>query len=103
MSHAGEDDRHAYMASLAEMRSNDLITADDETTLIRNYDEQKASVEAAFAQFLPEYRRRVREDGEAAANEWMAEAAREIGRQQGEAARNLVGGLTSVRSAVGGA
>lgn len=102
MSHAGEDDRRAYMASLAEMRSNDLLSADDETTLIRNYEDQKASVEAAFAEFLPEYQRRVREDGEAKANEWMAEAAREIGRQQGEAARNLVGGLQSVRNAGGG-
>jgi len=99
MSNTAEDERRAYMASLAEMRSNDLITADDETTLIRNFDEQKASVEAAFAEFLPEYQRRVREDGEAKANEWMAEAAREMGRRQGEAARKLVGGLSSVRNA----
>jgi hypothetical protein len=100
MSTAGsEDDKRAYLASLQELRSNDLITADDENRLIRHYDDQKASIEAAFAKFLPEYQRRVREDGEAAANEWMATAAREMGQREGEAARTLSESLDASRNA----
>lgn len=100
MSNAGtEEDRHVYMASLAEMRANDLITADDETALIRHYEDQKASLEAAFLEFLPEYQRRLREDGETSANEWLATTARELGRREGEAARKAIDGLTSVRNA----
>ncbi len=99
MSHAGTDeDRRVYMASLAEMRANDLIDADDENALIRHYEEQKASVEAAFLEFLPEYQRRVREDGEVKANEWLAETARELGRREGEAARKVVDGLSATRN-----
>jgi len=94
-----EDERREYIASLAEMRANDLINADDENALIRHYDEQKASMEAAFAQFLPEYQRRVREDGEASANEWMAEVAREFGQREGEAARRVVNGVSTNRNA----
>lgn len=104
MSHAGnEEDRRVYMASLAEMRSNDLINADDENALIRHYEDQKASLEAAFLQFLPEYQRRMREDGETSANEWLAETARELGKREGEAARQVVDGLSPSRngSAVG--
>lgn len=92
---ANEEDRRVYMASLAEMRSNDLINADDENALIRHYDDQKASIEAAFLEFLPEYQRRMREDGEAKANEWLAETAREIGQREGEAARRAVGGVSA--------
>lgn len=100
MSNAGtEEDRRVYMASLAEMRANDLIDADDENALIRHYEDQKASLEAAFLQFLPEYQRRVREDGEASANEWLAVTAREIGKREGEAARKAVDGLSAVRNA----
>lgn len=100
MSNAGtEEDRRVYLASLAEMRANDLIDADDENALIRHYEDQKASLEAAFLQFLPEYQRRVREDGEASANAWLAETAREIGRREGEAARKAVDGLSAVRNA----
>ncbi|WP_300620829.1 hypothetical protein [Dokdonella sp.] len=90
-----EEDRRVYMASLAEMRANDLISADDENALIRHYEDQKASIEAAFLEFLPEYQRRVREDGEAKANEWLAETAREIGRREGEASRKVVDGLSA--------
>lgn len=99
MSNAGtEEDRRTYVASLAEMRSNDLIDADDENTLIRHYEDQKASLEAAFAQFLPEYQRRVREDGEASANEWLAATARELGQREGAAARKVVDGLSFSRN-----
>lgn len=93
-----EEDRRVYMASLAEMRANDLISADDENALIRHYEDQKASIEAAFLEFLPEYQRRVREDGEAKANEWLAETAREIGRREGEASRKVVDGLSANHS-----
>lgn len=94
-----EDERREYIASLAEMRANDLINADDENALVRHFDDQKASLEAAFAQFLPEYERRVREDGEAKANEWLAETAQEIGRRQGEDARRVVDNVSTNRNA----
>lgn len=90
-----EEDRRVYLASLAEMRANDLISADDENALIRHYEDQRASIEAAFLEFLPEYQRRVREDGEAKANEWLAETAREIGRREGEASRKVVDGMSA--------
>lgn len=96
MSHAGtEEDRRVYMASLAEMRANDLISAEDENALIRHYEEQKASIEAAFLEFLPEYQRRLREDGETSANEWLAATARELGQREGEAAGKVVNGMSA--------
>ena len=97
-----EEERRVYLASLAEMRSNDLISADDENALARHYEDQKASLEAAFLEFLPEYQRRVREDGEASANEWLAATARELGQREGEAARKVVDGLTATREATPG-
>ena len=99
MSNAGsEEDRRVYLASLAELRANDLLSVDDETALIRHYEDQKASIEAAFAEFLPEYQRRIREDGEASANAWMAETARELGQREGESARKAVDGLAASRA-----
>ncbi len=96
MSHAGsEEDRRVYLASLAEMRANDLISADDENALIRHYEEQKASIEAAFLEFLPEYQRRLREEGEEKANEWLAVTARALGQREGEAAGKIVTGLSA--------
>lgn len=47
----------------------------------------QAHVQALMAQIEPEYRRRVREDGEASAKRWLARKAWELGHDDGAAAR----------------
>ena len=53
----------------------------------------------ALANLAPEYERRVQSEGQAIADEWLAETARAIGQRDGEGARRLVGQLNVVRNA----
>lgn len=47
----------------------------------------RAQVQALWKQLEPEYLRRVQADGKASADAWLAATARELGRRDGEAAR----------------
>lgn len=47
----------------------------------------RAQMQALWEQLEPEYMRRVQADGKASADAWLAAAARELGRRDGQAAR----------------
>jgi hypothetical protein len=53
--------------------------------------EYRARLKAQIAAVKVEYDQRVARDGKAAADRWLAETAREMGRREGEAARRAQG------------
>lgn len=93
------DDRtHATRADLLEgieqLRQNDLIDADDENELVRHVDQQRQSIEDALAKIGPEYQRRLAADGQASADRWLAQAARELGERDGASSRRMIDQLS---------
>lgn len=51
----------------------------------------RARLQREIAEVKVEYDRRLARDGKASADAWLAEAAREMGRREGEAARRVRG------------
>lgn len=53
---------------------------------------QNARINTLMQQLAPEHNRRVREDGQVSANQWLAKKAREMGRRDGQASRQQAEG-----------
>lgn len=92
-------ERQQWIDALDELLANGVIDGDDQNALIRHYDEHRQSIESELANLAPEYERRVQSEGQAIADEWLAETARAIGQRDGEGARRLVDQLNVVRNA----
>jgi hypothetical protein len=82
--------RQDWITSLDELRANGVLTADEENGLVRYYDEQRNQLEEDLAHVAAEYQRRTSTDGAEAANAWLADKARELGRRDGAATRRVV-------------
>lgn len=82
--------RQDWITSLDELRANGILTADEENGLVRYYDEQRDQLKEDLAHVATEYQRRTSADGEEAANAWLADKARELGRRDGAATRQVV-------------
>ena len=91
--------RRQWIDALDELVANGIIDTDDQNTLIRHYDEHRQSIDAELSRIVPEYQRRVAADGQALADDWLAETAREIGQRDGEGTRRLVDQLNVMRNA----
>lgn len=88
--------REQLQRMLEQLRADGTISQDEESTLIRHYAELQQEFDEQAAQMEPEYERRCEEDGKDAADRWLAEAARELGRRHGEATRRLTDQLRVV-------
>lgn len=88
--------RQDWINALDGLRADGVVTADEENSLVRDYDEQRRQLESDLARIATEYRARMDADGEVAANAWLAGQARELGRRDGEATRRMVGQLHAV-------
>ncbi|NYZ62107.1 hypothetical protein [Luteimonas deserti] len=97
MSFDRQAQRQAWIDGLAQLREQGAITTDDENTLIRHMDERLDAVQEALAALVPEYERRVAEEGQDAADAWIGDQARAMGEREGEDARRMVDSLTSVQ------
>lgn len=82
--------RQDWITSLDDLRANGVLTADEENGLVRYYDGQRNQLEEDLAHVAAEYQRRTSADGEEAANAWLADKARELGRRDGTATRRVV-------------
>lgn len=90
------EEQRRYTERLEQLREAGAISADDELELIRHDHASRAALASALERMLPEYQRRVVREGEARALAWLADAAEEVGRREGQAARR-------VRDQIGGA
>lgn len=91
-------ERQGFVESIGQLRNENIIDAADQDALVRHYDQHKLNLEEELARITPEYERRVREDGEEQANQWLAETARELGERDGRSTRQMVDGLSVNRS-----
>ena len=98
MQHDQQAQRQAWIEGLAQLRQQGAIDADDENTLIRHMDERLEAVQVELRALVPEYERRVEQDGRDAADAWLGERSRELGEREGADARRMVDSLTSARS-----
>ena len=78
---------------LRRWRGDGAIDDRDEAALARHYDERQDQVREELDAIVPEYRRRVHEEGAAQAGQWLRDTAREMGRRDGEATRRMLESL----------
>lgn len=88
--------REELVDRLSDLREQGILDIAEESRLLQHYDEMLRDVEEEKARLEPEYLRRRDEDGEDKANEWLADAARELGRRHGEATRAITDQLRVV-------
>jgi DNA integrity scanning protein DisA with diadenylate cyclase activity len=88
--------REELVARLGDMRQQGILDLSEEARLLQHYDELLRDVEEEKARLEPEYERRRAEDGLDAANAWLADAARDLGRRHGEATRKITDQLQVV-------
>ncbi len=85
-----DDNRRSWLDLIRQWRREGAIDDRDQGALERHYDERQAHVRQALAAIAPEYERRVREDGQAHADDWLRETARAMGREDGESTRRML-------------
>ncbi|WP_149195353.1 hypothetical protein [Luteimonas suaedae] len=73
-----------WMERIEQLRAEGVINADDEAALIRHVNDHQRLIEEELFAIAPEYQRRLAGDGRQAADEWLAETARELGQREGE-------------------
>lgn len=71
-------------ALLQRMRESGEIDAVGEGVLRRHFEERAATLAEDFRVLLQEYEQRVQRDGEAAAEQWLAESSRALGSRDRE-------------------
>lgn len=81
--------RQELVEALDRVRVEGIIDEAEEGRLLRQYDELQRDYEAAVARAEPEYRRRVEEDGQQAADQWLKQTATTLGRQAGESIKRI--------------
>lgn len=99
--HDTRPDRREWVEGLDRMRREGMIDADDENTLIRHMDEHHRTLQAELERIKPEYEARIARDGQASADQWLAEAARALGEQAGARSRRVLDSLSVARNGAG--
>lgn len=88
--------REELAERLADLRQQGVVDFAEESRLLAHYDAMLRDVEEEKARLEPEYMRRLGEDGKDAADAWLADAARELGRRHGQATREITDQLRVV-------
>lgn len=88
--------REELVERLSDLRQQGVVDAAEESNLLQHYDEMLRDVEEEKSRLEPEYMRRIEDDGKSAADAWLADAARELGRRHGEATRKITDRLRVV-------
>lgn len=88
--------REELVERLADLRAQGVLDTDEEARLLQQFDDMLRDMNEEKSRLEPEYRRRVEEDGQDAANEWLREAATDLGRRHGQATRALTDQLRVV-------
>lgn len=87
--------RERWHQTLDQLHDTQVIDGADQNSLIRHYNERARNLEQELARIAPEYLRRVREDGEASANQWLAETATAMGRRDAAETRQVLSGVST--------
>lgn len=90
-----ESPSERWRQSLDQLREAQVIDDADENALIRHYNERAQNLKEELDRLTPEYLRRVEEDGEASANQWLAETATAMGRRDSAETRELLSRLST--------
>lgn len=90
-----ENPGERWRQSLDQLRQAQVIDDADENALIRHYNERAQNLKEELDRLTPEYLRRVEQDGEANANQWLAETATAMGRRDAEETRELLSRLSA--------
>lgn len=85
--------RQQWLDSVIALREGRVLSERDQDILVEHYDRVQRDLGAAVAELAPEYARRIREEGKAAADQWLAAASRELGVQSGRELRRTVDSL----------
>lgn len=98
MTHARRavDGRRDWHDSLDELRSEGFLDASDESLLIRHYDERARNLKEELDRLAPEYDRRIRQDGQDAADRWLSETAEAMGRRDAEESRRVLSSIAAI-------
>lgn len=88
--------RQELVDRLADLRQQGILDASEESELLRHFDDMLRDVEAEKAQLEPAYLKRVAEDGEEPAKQWLVEQAEALGRRVGQATREITDRLRVV-------
>ncbi|GHD73448.1 hypothetical protein GCM10007164_22690 [Luteimonas padinae] len=88
--------REELVERLADLRQQGVLDANEEERLLAQFDAMLRDVNEQKATLEPEYKRRVRDDGLDKANDWLRDAASELGRSHGEATRAITDQLRVV-------
>ena len=88
--------REELVERLAVLRQQGVLDANEEERLLAQFDAMLRDVNEQKATLEPEYKRRVRDDGLDKANDWLRDAASELGRRHGEATRAITDQLRVV-------
>ncbi|WP_133000198.1 hypothetical protein [Luteimonas arsenica] len=88
--------REELVERLADLRLQGILDTHEEERLLEQFDAMLRDVNDEKARLEPEYNRRLRDDGLESANEWLREAATELGRRHGEATRAITDQLRVV-------
>ena len=88
--------RNELIARLEDLRAQGVLGSAEEAELLRHFDALVRDSELEKARLEPEYERRLQQDGEQAARDWLADEARSLGERQGRATRELTDRLAVV-------
>ena len=88
--------REELVERLADLRQQGVLDVNEEERLLAQFDAMLRDVNEQKATLEPEYKRRVRDDGLDKANDWLRDAASELGRRHGEATRAITDQLRVV-------
>lgn len=86
--------RQRWVESIAGLHNGGAITEADREILFREYDRMQQAVREATEAMAPEYARRVREHGKAAADEWIHAQTHELGLENGRHLRRAMQDLS---------
>lgn len=92
-----EDDyllRQRVEASLSRLRAEGQVDDAGEAAVVRHFNERAGELENNLQNLVSEYKRLAEAEGEDAANRWLAQAAHELGKSDGEETRRVLEGST---------
>lgn len=84
-----DDGRQGWVDMVSSWGREAQLSGSEESVLVRHYDEWKEQLAQAMEGIAEEYKQRLADDGKSSADTWLAEAAAELGRRDGEATRRL--------------
>lgn len=88
--------REELAERLCDLRSQGVIDGNEETDLLQHFDIALRDINEQKAKLEVQYKQKIQDDGQDAADAWLRPLAEEIGEQHGRAAREITDRLRVV-------